>query len=567
MTDKDVHSEHRHFRVNPNTPLIDTDPLSTINSRDLKIIMRDPVSFDLFFHGIKDHFYQEPLIRDINDNICSVFGRQSGKTQTTGQRSVYESFAFENFEVLIVAPAIRQSRELFNRCAFLISRNPILMMEVIKGRLLQSGILIKNGSKITCIPAGETGDTSRGFTPSLLVFEEDSFIPESAHLALEPSLLSTNGIQLRQGTPFGKVNQLYYGFKDSFEVHTIPELRWTSYDLFAKDMIVTKSKDIPEEIAYSTHHYPSLIGLNTPKEEKVLVKEEWDLFYNQSARRYKGWKLIRTDKDKLIGQPFYEKSELKAINDQIDQYITLNLRIGKPQISMRILLMAQRKSWNYYQREYLARFLDEEGTAFPSDWIDQVTHNYEKTMTGISGVKYYAGVDVATGVNEDSTVIIIIAYNHPFARIVFWFETSDRRPIEVERMVVALNKTFNVEKWYIDKNSVGDGFINHLMMDKFIDVEGIAFSTQSKINIATRLETILQAKRIEIPNEPRMVQQFKELQKTKTQSGLMRYSHPEEHGKHDDFVWACGLACLGIPLEDEEDEGSDFDIYEIPRFF
>ena len=404
--------------------LEEVDVLSTLSAEEFKYIIDDPVRFDLFFYGVVDHWYQAPVIRDEHDSIAAVFGRQTGKTDIVARRENYNAAinVEEALEAVIIAPAQRQSENLYGRCKKYLNKSPILLSQLKHNRVLQKGIEWENGYTIRNLPVGQSADTTRGFTLDELVYEEDGFIPGSVHEAMEDSLLSSSGVEVRIGTPNGKVNFLYKAFESAFRIYTIPQEKWESWQIYSDDMVVRKVDVEDEDIAFSCHHYPSHVGLNCFKSFDIYPEEVWKMQIQDRRfkKKYRGWIVIKTEQKQYIGQLLTEYKEVynklpqevslkyKNIHDLLDSPV--HATVGFPQISPKRLKKALTRARSTVERENLALFSDEDGTVFPYDYVQRAFDTRCYLWEGpLKGYDYYAGLDLAKGVNRDWTVITIVA--------------------------------------------------------------------------------------------------------------------------------------------------------------
>lgn len=142
-------------------------------------------------------------------------GRQVGKSEVISEKAVL--FAFDNpgTSTMIIAASQRQSSLLFEKVRARIDGRG----DVYSDKPTQTKILLKNGSRIYCMPTGRTGHFIRGFTIDLLIADEAAFIPETVWLAITPMIAVSRktrgmGYIVLLSTPFGKGGYFYESFHD-----------------------------------------------------------------------------------------------------------------------------------------------------------------------------------------------------------------------------------------------------------------------------------------------------------------------------------------------------------------
>ena len=165
--------------------------------------------------------------RDVLDHVGHITircGRQVGKSEVVSAKA--SKFALENpgTITLIIAASQRQSSLLFEKVRGNIDRKE-------EGLGVQAGtslyrepptltrIMLANGSRIYCLPAGRTGYFIRGFTIDVLIADEAAYIPETVWNAVIPMLAVSRkkrgmGYIILLSTPFGKGGYFYNSFGD-----------------------------------------------------------------------------------------------------------------------------------------------------------------------------------------------------------------------------------------------------------------------------------------------------------------------------------------------------------------
>lgn len=198
------------------------DPL--IFEVDTEILSRmkvDPIYFCNSF-GLYPHWYQEQILWCNAQRIVINMSRQIGKTFAVALYALHFIFTNPKVNVLIVAPAQRQSEIMFETIKEILESHPILY-ESIKGKIIQGRIRLKNGSTIYNFPIGDSAAKVRGHSIHLLIADEAAFIPKIAFTALTPSLGATRGKLIMISTPKERGGYFYehmtngMAYKDWFE--------------------------------------------------------------------------------------------------------------------------------------------------------------------------------------------------------------------------------------------------------------------------------------------------------------------------------------------------------------
>jgi hypothetical protein len=79
-------------------------------------------------------------------------------------------------------------------------------------------ITLKNGSVMRCRPAGDTGDSGRGFEADILIVDEASRMGKFFWIAVRPIILMKAGEVWLGSTPFGKQGYFWEMFNEAFNV-------------------------------------------------------------------------------------------------------------------------------------------------------------------------------------------------------------------------------------------------------------------------------------------------------------------------------------------------------------
>ncbi len=196
-----------------------------------------------------------------------------------------------------------------------------------------------------------------------------------------------------------------------------------------------------------------------------------------------------------------------------------------------------------YRSEVLAEFVSGVANQFyPAELVDSLDPNVDKTYD--PSKTYYIGVD--WGKMSSSNVITLISHikidevTNDVEVIDIITAPQGTRYSAVEGEVKALNDKYHVARVFCDRGA-GEGQIDNLHEKLGINVEGVAFTIQSKIDMNTNLKKLMEKKEIKILEHKQLRNELKEFEYTFTSTGQMKL-----HGKPDDHVDSLALACMGV---------------------
>jgi hypothetical protein len=166
--------------------------------QDLKLAL-DRVSFARRL-GLEPDPWQEDLLRSTSERVLLKCCRQSGKSTMTAIIALHRALYHPSSLILCLAPALRQSQELFSKIA-LFYRNLGRPVSAVAERKLS--LELENHSRIITLPGSEK--TVRGFSgAALLVVDEAARVDDSLYYAVRPMLAVSGGSLMMLSTPYGK---------------------------------------------------------------------------------------------------------------------------------------------------------------------------------------------------------------------------------------------------------------------------------------------------------------------------------------------------------------------------
>jgi Terminase large subunit, T4likevirus-type, N-terminal len=155
--------------------------------------------------GLEPDGWQEELLRSTSDRVLLNCCRQSGKSTISGVIALHRALYHPGSLVLCLAPALRQSQELFGK---VLGFYRDLGRPVSPQGERKLSLELENGSRIVTLPGSEK--TIRGFSgTSLLVVDEAARVEDELYFAVRPMLAVSGGALMMLSTPHGKRGVFY----------------------------------------------------------------------------------------------------------------------------------------------------------------------------------------------------------------------------------------------------------------------------------------------------------------------------------------------------------------------
>jgi len=202
-----------------------------------------------------------------------------------------------------------------------------------------------------------------------------------------------------------------------------------------------------------------------------------------------------------------------------------------------------------FQREFMAEFVEDIDAWLTQDLIVQCIdsnlqlYDFQDQPKG----EFYVGVDF--GKEQDFSVVLVAEKSASILRIVH----VHRFPLKTEyASVIGYVKSLQ-DRWreiravYADITGVGNYIVEDMARSGIQGITGVAFTVQSKEEMATIMRERMRMGEVKIPYVPSRkiedVDMTAELNIEKYElmkTGHLRFSHPE--GGHDDVFWSVALA-------------------------
>jgi len=331
---------------------------------------------------------QVSLLKDYEDyeeNIALKYRQAGVSTVTAAWVSKRLVFAKKSQpeKILIIANKLDTSMEMANKIRSFVDQWPSWVgagFSVDKNS--QKHYKLNNGSEVKAVATSK--DALRGFTPTILVFDEAAFIEaDSDFWPACMASLSTGGKVIVVSTPNG-YDPIYYDIYDQtlkgFNNFKISEMFWWRYPRYAKDLFLVPTDDLV--------HY--LLNKDEQDESKHVSFEHIDPYsrdYSEISKYFKeGYKPCSTWYEKMVKKLKYDK---RKINQELN-----------------------------------CEFLGSGDNVFDNKQLEEIKNNTllepEGKLMGnslwmwkepILGNKYIMGVDVSRGDSEDFSSIQIIDFD------------------------------------------------------------------------------------------------------------------------------------------------------------
>lgn len=234
--------------------------------------------------------WQRKVLAHEGNIICRV-GRQSGKSEVISEKAKEFAKVNAGTVTLVIAATQRQSSLLFEKISFRCEEDEGV---VFAEKPTLTKIVLDNGSRIYCVPAGRTGYGIRGYTVDLLIADESPYIPELVWTAVLPMIAVSKTVRgfgwvILIGTPFGK-GGYYYDCchdKDFLHIHFSSEdcKRIDKSWLRKQKKSMSKAMYAQEFLAEFTDEFCQLFSTALIKQSMTFI--EWSL------------------KDRIPGSSFY----------------------------------------------------------------------------------------------------------------------------------------------------------------------------------------------------------------------------------------------------------------------
>jgi hypothetical protein len=285
----------------------------------------DELAFSLLL-GFEPFPYQLEFLLDKSNRIEFVAGRQVGKSTVTAIKALHAALTKPENTILVIAPVLRQSNIIFSKMREMLLKQTLFFNEV--DRMTMTTIIFKNKSRVYCLPAGQTGETVRGFTANLVIVDEAAYLPEEVYVSIEPSLATTNGGLIFLGSPAGKIGRFWEAWNSqNFSKHHVP----SSESPLISQQFLDEKRESMTEIQYRQEFMGEFVEevdvffnmsliMRSAKilEESTKPEAGWDYFLGVDLARYgtdESAFVIARMNSETAEMVWYETTAKKALTD------------------------------------------------------------------------------------------------------------------------------------------------------------------------------------------------------------------------------------------------------------
>ncbi len=185
--------------------------------------------------GISPDPWQEDLLNSSAKRVLLNITRQGGKSSTSAIIALHRALYHPGSLVLCLAPAERQSKELFAKIADFYRRLHDAPPPESDRKL---GMNLPNASRIEALPGSER--TIRGYSgAALLLVDEAARVDDGLYYSVRPMLAVSGGSLMMLSTPWGKRGAFFKEWSEG--------TGWERYEVPARDCPRITPEFIEEE--------------------------------------------------------------------------------------------------------------------------------------------------------------------------------------------------------------------------------------------------------------------------------------------------------------------------------
>lgn len=227
----------------------------------------DPVAFAQDRLGFTPDDWQCRLLRSESSKQIVNCSRQSGKSTTCAAKALHRALYDPGSLTLLIAPAQRQSRELFQKIMDFMSRlTPAQTLDE-DNRLSAT---LTNGSRVVSCPGDAR--TLRGFSaPSLIVLDEAAQVDDGLLVAVRPMLAVSAGQLVLLSTPYGRRGSFWEIWENGDDTWERVRVTADQCPRISAEFLASERAEIGETL-YQQEYMCEFIDSNTSAFSSALIE-------------------------------------------------------------------------------------------------------------------------------------------------------------------------------------------------------------------------------------------------------------------------------------------------------
>lgn len=217
-----------------------------------------------------------------------------------------------------------------------------------------------------------------------------------------------------------------------------------------------------------------------------------------------------------------------------------------------------------FRQEYLAEFVDDDKTYFPSPMLRNSMHICESTPCGYCdilagkvdpGGELFAGYDPG-GMSDPAALVVVertavapkegekekkIIFKVVLARKFLASKASENSNVYTgfTALVADIHKRLHFRRVLMDSTGLGNPIIEHCK-ELGLPVSGFNFTSSSKEQLLSNLKILLERQRVVLPDNLELFSSLNCIEATRNRLGGYSFTH--SRGSHDDLGYALALA-------------------------
>lgn len=161
--------------------------------------------------GLPPDPWQADFLTSDENRILVNCHRQSGKSSIAATLAIHGAFTEPNTLQILLSPGLRQSGELFRKCADVYHKAGALVTASSETALT---LTLANGARIVSLPGNEA--TVRGYSGvRRIIVDEAARVPDALYRAVRPMLAVSGGQLIAMSTPWGKRGWWYEAWEST----------------------------------------------------------------------------------------------------------------------------------------------------------------------------------------------------------------------------------------------------------------------------------------------------------------------------------------------------------------